>query len=246
MRRQEARKIRLMPTIIAEQMLWEGAWHALAQAGRLLRSASLLFDAGEDSSALALAMFGREELGRSRLLRKCADEVCAGKTFAPPDIRRLCEDHALKQAASALSVMVTAQGENNSLVKAVRSALSPDSAPEERKQATALIQAATDAKQQRQAHDRHDLRCDSLYVDLNDAGTDWNRPTDLDPQGALNQINSALSDYANECQRVTIKELSTPPQSGVFAAEMRDAHGKMKHPVDLPPLTWPTRQVVQQ
>lgn len=205
----------------------------------------MLFDAGEASSAVALAMFGREELGRSRLLRKCAAEVRAGKTFAPLDIERLCEDHALKQAASAFSVAITAEGESNSLVKAVRLVLSPDSTPEERENATAIIQAATEAKRRRQPQDRHDLRCDSLYVDLNGAGTAWKCPVDLDSQEALNQINGALNDYVSECEKVTTPRLSDPPQSGVFAAEMREAREKMARAVEVPLAVWPTRMVAE-
>jgi hypothetical protein len=86
---------------ISEQTLLEGSWHAVVQAGRLLHSAVLLFDNGDASSAFVLAMFGREELGRSRLLRVCAGEVNAGQLYTPSEIAAKCDDLA-KQEASAL------------------------------------------------------------------------------------------------------------------------------------------------
>jgi hypothetical protein len=59
-----------MTNPVTAQTLWEGSWLALEQAGRLLRSASILWDSGDPSTAVAIAMLGREELGRSRLLRQ--------------------------------------------------------------------------------------------------------------------------------------------------------------------------------
>jgi AbiV family abortive infection protein len=85
---------------ISEQTLLEGSWHAVVQAGRLLHSAVLLFDSGDASSALVLAMFGREELGRSRLLRTCAGEVNAGQLYTPSEIAAKCDDHVEEYRAA--------------------------------------------------------------------------------------------------------------------------------------------------
>lgn len=41
---------------VTEQVLLEGAWYALAQAGRLLNSATTLYVANDGSTALAIAM----------------------------------------------------------------------------------------------------------------------------------------------------------------------------------------------
>ena len=43
---------------VTQKTLAEGAWLALAQAGRLLSSGTLLFDAGDAASGVVLAMFG--------------------------------------------------------------------------------------------------------------------------------------------------------------------------------------------
>ena len=63
--------------MVPEQTLPQGSWYALEQTGRLLRSAVVLFESGDPSTAVAVAMFGREELGRSRILRVLAQQ---GKT----------------------------------------------------------------------------------------------------------------------------------------------------------------------
>src|SRR5215467_306493 len=96
-----------MTTNVTEQTLLEGSWYALEQAGRLLESATGVFESGDVSTALALAMFGREELGRSRLLRDCAGEVGKGKSLQPDAIERRCVDHVKKQEASAFATRLS-------------------------------------------------------------------------------------------------------------------------------------------
>src|SRR6266566_5212144 len=96
-----------MTTNVDEQTLLEGSWWALEQAGRLLRSATVLFKSGDCSTALAVAMFGREELGRSRLLRDCAREVREGNLLQPHKITERCKDHVRKQKASAFHITLS-------------------------------------------------------------------------------------------------------------------------------------------
>jgi AbiV family abortive infection protein len=127
-------------TNVSEQTLLEGSWFALEQAGRFLCSATQLFRTGDWSTALAIAMFGREELGRSRLLRDISGEVHLGKVLGPAAINRRCKRHAAKQDASAFSVTVHAAS------TATASALD----------------AAVTAKARRQSSDRHEARCSSL------------------------------------------------------------------------------------
>ena len=43
-----------MTAIVSEQTLLEGSWWALAQAGRLLQSATTLYDLGDFGTALAV------------------------------------------------------------------------------------------------------------------------------------------------------------------------------------------------
>ena len=49
-------------------VLLRGAWYSLEQCGRLLSDAVVLYLAKSYSSSVALAMIGREELGKHRML----------------------------------------------------------------------------------------------------------------------------------------------------------------------------------
>ena len=81
---------------VAEQMLLEGSWLALEQVGNLLRDAVTLHNGGSYAAAIALAQFGREELGRSRILRDCSGKVRAGAQLTAKDIQARCDNHVRK------------------------------------------------------------------------------------------------------------------------------------------------------
>ncbi len=206
-----------MGTHVSEQTLLEGSLLALEQSGRLLRSAVSLLDSGDFGSAVALGMLGREELGWSRLLRHLSGEVHAGRTFSAKDVAQRCGDHVAKQEASALSTTVRTTSKS---------------------QVNQTSDAAVEAKRKRQPHDRHAVRCDGLYVDLNDAGTDWKCPRDISEQDALNHITDAVNDYAGELDKLKVKELwHAHPQ--VRGKAMDEARQKMSRTVDLPAPPWP-------
>lgn len=229
-----------MPTPVSEQTLLEGSWHALAQAGRLLRSAVVLLESGDASTALALAMFGREELGRSRLLRKCYSETGSGRAFSAKDISKICSEHVAKQEASAFATVLKPHRDSQvGKALATMSLYAHTPTSDEYRQADEVLNAAAAAKQSRQPHDRHESRCDSLYVDLNDLGTDWKCPIDVSVDSAQTQINEAVSDYSHEYQRLTIPELWHPTQPQIRGAEMRDAKLKMTRPLEIPLPVWP-------
>jgi AbiV family abortive infection protein len=227
-----------MVAIVSEQTLYKGSWHAMAQAGRLLRSAALLYNNGDSSSGVALAMFGREELGRSRLLRDCAWKTHAGRTFSVDDVSRICSEHVAKQEASAFSVVLRPRRDSQ-VAKALSAIAEREPTSDEYIRANKLLDIAVEAKRGRQPNDRHDSRCDSLYVDLNGLGSDWNCPVDLAPADALNQITEAVNDYALEYDRLTNPELWTALQPQVRGAEMRDARESMPRQIDIPAPTWP-------
>jgi hypothetical protein len=60
------------------QYLLEGAVYALEQCGLLLRDATLLYRNDSCASAVALAAFAREELGRWKILLTLREEVIGG------------------------------------------------------------------------------------------------------------------------------------------------------------------------
>src|SRR5262249_34307778 len=77
--------------------LRQGAWYAIEQAGRLLESATLVFNNGDSATGLGLAMFAAEELGRGSILRDLAKRSDAGEKIYPENVEKACDDHVEKQ-----------------------------------------------------------------------------------------------------------------------------------------------------
>ena len=82
-----------MPTSVTPEYLLKGAAYALEQCGLLLRDANLLYRNGSYASAVALALFAREALGRWKILRELRKQVLAGGSLTIKDIQDACGDH---------------------------------------------------------------------------------------------------------------------------------------------------------
>ena len=226
---------------VTEQMLLEGSWWALEQAGRLLESATMLFESGDFSTALAVAMFGREELGRSRLLRDCSGEVCEGKSLRPNEIKRRCRDHVEKQEASAFHTKLSTPP-GSRLAQASGDLHKYEPGSEQWRKAYDFIDVAVEAKRKRQPDERHKARCSSLYVDLNGQGTAWLRPASIAKDEAYNEITTAIADYSFEVYRLLDVEsdpILEQRQPHLRLKAMRIARAKMTQPLDIPRLRIP-------
>jgi AbiV family abortive infection protein len=218
--------------MISEDTLLEGCWYSLEQAGRLLRSAVTLFDGGDVSAAVALAMFGREELGRSRILRDLAARVKTGENFTAKQITKCCENHIEKQKAARLSMTLRVDP-NTQLSAAVQTRVRAGSHSEAGRKASAEIEEATKAKWKRAPKSRHDARVRGLYVDLDESGTSWIRPASLSAQVVRDDISDAVNDYAGELDRLRndVIEKDFP--------EMAAARERMNPIPVLPAPSWP-------
>ncbi len=227
---------------VSEQTLLEGAWFALEQAGRLLHSAKVLFEIGDFSTAVAVAMFSREELGRSRLLRDCSRDVRNGQVLQAKDITKRCQDHVVKQNASVGSITLRTTNDTE-LGKALQTQWEYAPSSEQWKRAESFINSAHEAKQKRQPDERHQLRCSSLYVDINGMGTDWIRPFKIDKEEARNHIYDTSNDYAHEVDRLTNEDLRSMLEQHsphVCAKAMKTAREKMVQNVNILPPSWPS------
>jgi AbiV family abortive infection protein len=189
-----------MATVSADTLL-QGAWYALEQAGRLLNSSAIVLDAGDPGTALGIAMLGREELGKSRMLRKLAADVVRGHVVSENDVRTACGDHEDKQRAAALSTTVRTEV-GTGLGRLLQSRALADVQSDEYRAATATLERVTAAQRKRAPSDRHRLRMNSIYVDLDSGGTGWNRPWDMTREVADNAIRDAISDYAAQRDRL--------------------------------------------
>ena len=185
---------------VSEQTLIEGVWFAVEQAGRLLASATVLCDAGDFASGLVMAMFGREELGRSRLLMEAASEVRAGAALSRSDISERCRGHVDKHAAGALStVLRPAPGDAayDALCKRDEATLGSL----EWDEADAAVHAIADAELEATPKRRHAVRMSSMYVDMTEDGAGWYRPASVDALMARNEVSDAVNDYSVGLQR---------------------------------------------
>lgn len=217
---------------VSSATLLQGAWYALEQSGRLLTSAVLLHDHGDKSTALVLAMFSREELGRSKILRKIAKRVVEGEQLSPEDVRSVCENHLGKQAASALSITLTTQPPSR-LDIALRESMSAGPGSEEWQRASKTPHLAIGAIRKRLPQERHEMRERALYVDLGESGTAWLRPSTVDSARCLDEIYGAANDYAGEYDKLRDDVIDAD------FPEMAAARAGMNPNLTLPEPRWP-------
>src|SRR5436190_22890133 len=95
-----------MPASVTPEYLLKGAAYALEQCGLLLRDANLLYRNGSYASAVAVALFAREELGRYRILLDLRKQVLRGERFTIKEIQDRCWDHVRKQEAGMMSFVL--------------------------------------------------------------------------------------------------------------------------------------------
>lgn len=175
--------------MVTAQFLLEGAVYALQHSGTLMRDAVTLYDQSSYPSAVVLAMFGREELGKFIILRGYFEEVTAGETVSLNRIKQKCSDHIKKQNRAILSIVL--RGSSG----LVRGSSPPGSRAFEKAEAKVKKMAAR--KMSEIPHQRHKLRLSSLYVEPSEDGLGWLRPQQQDKEEALNEIMEAVNDYSS-------------------------------------------------
>ena len=181
---------------VTKDILLKGAWYAIEQCGLLLQHAVVLHDAKAYSTAVAVALFAREELGRYKILRDFWEKADReGKSPTVDEIKKACDAHEEKQRRGQLSVMYRADGPGK-LSDLLRARF------ENRPGSPAYVQAEKEIKKldettiKRTPKNRHLSRMKALYVDLNDTGTSWNRPCALSARQSKDCLTHAATDYA--------------------------------------------------
>ncbi len=218
---------------VTKQTLLHGAWYAFEQAGELLDSSVTLIDADKFSTATGVAMLGREELGRYKILRRLADEVADGRVMSGDDVQSACDDHEDKQKAATLSTTMRTQ-QGTRLGEVLRTRMTEPPSSPAWQVADKVIEAATDAKIKRTPADRHQLRMNSFYVDLQLNGTSWSRPPEIPAQQARDAVTDAVNDYSVQRDRL----LNVPGDP-----EMADALNTMNPAPELLVPRWPSKLI---
>jgi len=187
-----------MPTnqSVTPQFLLQGSCYALEQCGILLHDATTLYIAESYPSAVVLAAFAREELGRCRILRSLRMDVLEGKPVTISLIKKWCEDHVQKQAAAQLVEMMSAHPDSE-LGKLMDTHMSAELDSDEFKKAHEELEKIRQIVRKRTPSARHEARERALYVEPNDAGASWHIPRKtLSKQDTRSFILYAINDYA--------------------------------------------------
>src|ERR1700737_4127368 len=99
--------------VVSSDKILLGVFFALRQAWELLSAATVLQGAGKFSSAYGVAVFCREEIGKSKLLEKYWEASMADKTVSAHDLNSgELRSHAkkLRAVGKALSQGMISQG----------------------------------------------------------------------------------------------------------------------------------------
>jgi AbiV family abortive infection protein len=187
---------------VAASDLLKGAWYSLEQCGHLLKAAAVLYREKEYSTAVGVAMLAREELGKHRILRdEWKESVDTGKAPSVAQIKSACEDHIEKQKQSQLSITLMTDVAS-ALDTALRTRVESRPADANFQAAERVIRTAIDAKLKHAPQERHETRLAGFFVDLEDSGTDWKRPSKIISQkDAYRLLNDAANDYTGQWDR---------------------------------------------
>ena len=226
-------------TMVILSTLIEGVWFAMEQAGRLLGSAVRLYATDDFGSAIALAMFAHEELGRSRILLDVAAEVHGGGTIDVGALRRRCNDHLEKQRRGAFSV--TFRGNHGDpLADALSQRMRSKPGSPEYEAAQARVDEKTAAIAEAQPSERHSERMGAVYLDIAADGKIWKRPAAIGRQAAYERVNDAVNDYSVGRQWFDDPLLNTSDEK-LLAVNPKARLLRIRRPAGLvlPPPVWP-------
>jgi AbiV family abortive infection protein len=184
--------------------LLAGSHYALVQCGKLLTSAAILYNAGDHATAMVLAAFAHEELGRSRILRGQGKKVLDGKPVSITGIRAACENHVMKQKWGQLSVdyKFTSKSVATKVLPILTNPESPE-CHEARRQ----LEVGIKKKKSRAPEVRHEERMRSLYVEPNGGGSDWNKPWETNKELAKQFVQEAIDNYLFLAKRRDLNDL---------------------------------------
>jgi AbiV family abortive infection protein len=188
------------PSVSADYLV-RGVVYALEQCGRLLGDAKALYNIGSYGTAVAVAAFAREELGRSNILLKLWGKVISGETVTVADIEKKCRNHVEKQRWAVLSTTIMGDSDSGP-GKLVSTKLRADIHSEEWKAADEQLKEIDKKQKKRAPDERHELRLQGLYVDPDDSGKRWRLPKNIGQEQACKFLAEAGNDYAGACQKV--------------------------------------------
>jgi AbiV family abortive infection protein len=223
---------------VTSEYLVKGYALALEQCGLLLRDAVRLYEDGSYATAVVLAAFAREELGRSKILLDLWRNQRGGQSVTVEQIDAACGEHVDKQRAGMLSMTMRADRQTG-LGKILTDRMTSTPQSQKRKDADAALKQIDDKKARRTPDDRHSTRMRSLYVEPSSSG--WNRPADMAAQTAHDFLQDAVNDYSLRYSQGYIASVQS-----ILKAIDADLYNALEQLADRPQLpppvqpSWPT------
>lgn len=182
-----------MKNVVTERFLLEGIFYAAEQAGLLLRDALITYTNKSYSTAIVLAAFAREEIGRASILGMFRKRIVnKGKAVTLDEIQTACEEHEIKQQFSQIAI-----GERGdpATMKMLQDLGEMNPKSDEYKAAHAEAWKVLTSKKKRASGARHKARMAALYVEPNQSGAGWDRPIDTSPEAAKMFLEDARQQY---------------------------------------------------
>ncbi len=184
---------------VTTQYLVKGALYALEQCGILLADAVVLINKKSYSSAVVLAAFAREELGRCRILINFFDAIVKKRQVVTlEDINKACKKHVVKQKWGQLSTSLRFQNDSQAgklMLERMKLLQSGQQLSKRYKEIETKVAEIMEKIRKRTPDDRHRARAKALYVEPNNSGSGWNIPKKISSEFAFNFIADASSDY---------------------------------------------------
>jgi AbiV family abortive infection protein len=172
--------------------LLHGAIYAVEQAGHLLHDAVALYEQRRYSSAVVLAVFCREELGRANILLATRKRALTSSPVSAKSVQNHCEQHVEKLRHGQTGVTLRWGRGQSGKFKALFG--NPQTA--EYKEAHRMVAEITNHKARRDPHDIHQRRCRALYVEPSEAARKWNRPCEMTQEESRQLLEDVANDYA--------------------------------------------------
>jgi AbiV family abortive infection protein len=209
----------------ADELLY-GAMYAMEQAGLLLHDAVGLYEGGRYSSAIALAVFAREEIGRAGILQEKWREALTAGPVPADSVIEACYDHVEKLGRGQAGVALRCGPEHAETLKPL---FGGDPQSEAWRKARAFVDERVKRKGRRDPQDTHEKRKRALYVEPRETGSGWNRPCETSKEEARRLLEDVGNDYG-----VRLGNLQTRDE------ELAEAASQWKECPKLPDPIWPS------
>jgi AbiV family abortive infection protein len=221
---------------VTPEYLLKGYALALEQCGLLLRDACALYESRSFATAMVLAAFAREELGRSKILLGFWRRSQSGSPVTLKEINAACSSHEQKQRAGMLSTVLRGTRETR-LGQLLWDSMRNPPPSQAWKDARAALDQFSEKLRKRAPDERHSTRMLALYVEPK-SQTEWNRPADKSAKEAYEFLVDATNDYSLRLQNGYVSSGLLQHTDAALYNALMAMHDRPKLPAPVHP-SWP-------